>query len=151
MSEVDILKKEIVALQSQVAAIKTATNQEVREQAGTSDLQGLKEQIAELKVQVAASGVQRNQSERFFSHREELSKPSASEISRDRNGRSKHTEIRINRPRPWYCFRCGDDGHLAINCESPPNPSRVEEKRRKLRERQAEWDLQHGFATESLN
>lgn len=120
MSEVGILKKEIVALQSQVAAIKTATFQEVREQAGTSDLQELKEQIAEFKVQVAASGVQRNQPEKFLSQRENLSKPGASKISRDRNGRPKHTEIRTNRPRPWYWFLCGDDGHLAINCESPP-------------------------------
>lgn len=56
MVEVGLLKKEIAALESQVAAIKTATHQEVREQAGMSDLQELKDQIAVLKVQVAASG-----------------------------------------------------------------------------------------------
>lgn len=151
MVEVGILKKEIAALQSQVAAIKTATHQEVREQAGMSDLQELKEQIVGLKAQVAVSGAQRYQSERSLSQRENLSKPGAGESSKDRYARPKHTEIRTNRPRPWYCFRCGDDGHLAINCESPPNPSRVEEKRRKLRERQAEWDFQQGLATESLN
>lgn len=151
MSEVSILKKEIVALQSQIAAIKTATNKEVREQGMTNDLQELREQIAELKVQVVSSGAHRNRSERSFSQRDNLSRPGASEIGRDKNEKPKHTEIRTNRPRPWYCFHCGEDGHLAINCESPPNPSRVEEKRRKLRERQAEWDLQHGFATEPLN
>ncbi len=63
MVEVGILKKEIAALQSQVAAIKTATHQEVREQAGMSDLQELKEQIVGLKAQVAVSGAQRYQSE----------------------------------------------------------------------------------------
>ncbi len=59
--------------------------------------------------------------------------------------------MRSNRPRPWYCFRCGDDGHLAANCENEPDPSRVEEKRRKLKERPAEWDLRNGTASVPLN
>ena len=28
-----------------------------------------------------------------------------------------------------FCFRCGEDGHVAYNCENPPNKSLVEEKR----------------------
>uniref|UniRef100_A0A674PIW3 CCHC-type domain-containing protein n=1 Tax=Takifugu rubripes TaxID=31033 RepID=A0A674PIW3_TAKRU len=48
-----------------------------------------------------------------------------------------------SRPRPWYCFRCGEDAHLAINCGSEPNPLLVEEKRRLLREKQGQWDQQN--------
>lgn len=150
VSEVAILRKEIAGLQSQIAAFKAGAMKEGN-CTETNELAELKKHIAELKVQITASGAQRNQSERFLSQRENLSKPGARETSRDGNGKPKHTEMRTNRPRPWYCFRCGDDGHLAINCENPPNLSRVEEKKRKLRERQAEWDLQHGFTTESLN
>lgn len=30
-----------------------------------------------------------------------------------------------NKPRPWYCFQCGEDGHIATTCEDEPNPSLV--------------------------
>ncbi|KAL1256491.1 hypothetical protein QQF64_012036 [Cirrhinus molitorella] len=103
----------------------------------------MKGQLAELKVQVAASGVQRNQSERSPRWRENSCKPASRETGREGNGKPKYPEMRTNRPRPWYCFRCGEDGHLAINCENPPNSPKVEEKRQRLRERQAEWDLQN--------
>lgn len=149
--EVSTLKKEIASLQSQVAAIRTAANQEVKERAQVSELQELKGQIAELKLQVATSGAQRNRTERSPLLRDHQSRSSVRKVDGDGNGRPKYAEVSTNRPRPWYCFRCGDDGHLAINCESPPNPSRVEEKRKRLRERQADWDLQQGLATESLN
>lgn len=38
-----------------------------------------------------------------------------------------------NRPKPWFCFQCGQDGHIAPNWSSQPNPSLVEEKRRQLK------------------
>lgn len=56
-----------------------------------------------------------------------------------------------NRPRPGYCFRCGENGHLAVACDNPANPLRVEEKRRKLREQQAQWDSLHRDSSLSLN
>uniref|UniRef100_A0A8C6TK85 CCHC-type domain-containing protein n=1 Tax=Neogobius melanostomus TaxID=47308 RepID=A0A8C6TK85_9GOBI len=26
-----------------------------------------------------------------------------------------------NRPKPWYCFKCGEDGHIKPQCENEPN------------------------------
>lgn len=147
-SEADALKKEIMALQSQITAIKTSADQEVRERTEASELQQLKGQIAELKVQLATSGAQRKQ---FEKSPQQSNNPSDFGVSRERNGRQKTTELKTNRPRPWYCFRCGDDGHLAIYCKNAPNPFRVEEKRQNLREKQAEWDLRNGGATVPLN
>ncbi|XP_067313516.1 zinc finger CCHC domain-containing protein 12-like [Pseudorasbora parva] len=150
-SEVGALKKEVAALQSQVAAIRTAANQDVKERAQASELQELKGQIAELKIQVATSGTPRNQPERSSHLRNSLSRSNAREVDGRANGRPQYGEASTNRPRPWYCFRCGEDGHLANNCENPPNSLKVEEKRRKLRERQAEWDLQNKTTTVPLN
>ncbi|KAJ8379213.1 hypothetical protein AAFF_G00223250 [Aldrovandia affinis] len=48
-----------------------------------------------------------------------------------------------NRPHPWYCFNCGEDGHIATNCGNAPNSSKVDEKKRQLRDAQAKWDLQN--------
>ncbi len=55
------------------------------------------------------------------------------------------------RPRPGYCFHCGEDGHLAVHCENDPNPRRVEEKRCELRDRQAAWDLKNSSNSSHLN
>lgn len=45
-----------------------------------------------------------------------------------------------SRPRPWFCFKCGQDGHIAPNCSSQPNSSLVEEKRRQLKQKQQSWE-----------
>uniref|UniRef100_A0A674NQA0 CCHC-type domain-containing protein n=1 Tax=Takifugu rubripes TaxID=31033 RepID=A0A674NQA0_TAKRU len=34
-----------------------------------------------------------------------------------------------NRPKPWYCFQCGEDGHIVSACSNDPNPSLVAYKR----------------------
>ncbi len=151
MSEMGNLRKEIAG-QSQFAAIKADTRKEEGKHAETNELEELKTQIAELTVQVAASSAQRNQPERSPHLRSSLSRSNFNEVCRKENESTpKYTEMRSNSPQPWYCFRCGEDGHLAANCENPPDPSRVEEKRRKLKERQAEWDLQNGTASVPLN
>lgn len=48
-----------------------------------------------------------------------------------------------NRPRPWYCFRCGEDGHIKPQCDSEPNPSLVATKQRQLKEKQLVWDVEN--------
>ncbi|KAL0199310.1 hypothetical protein M9458_007850 [Cirrhinus mrigala] len=50
---------------------------------------------------------------------------------------------RSNRPKPWYCFRCGEDGHIKPQCEAEPNPSLVASKREQLREKQLSWDIEN--------
>lgn len=39
--------------------------------------------------------------------------------------------VSAKRPKPWYCFRCGEDGHIANNCNDPPksHTSQYQEKR----------------------
>lgn len=44
------------------------------------------------------------------------------------------------RPRPWYCFTCGEDGHIATTCTEEPNPDLVESKRKELKSKQRAWD-----------
>lgn len=48
-----------------------------------------------------------------------------------------------NRPKPWYCFQCGEDGHIVSTCSNDPNPPLVAEKRNQLKEKQSRWDKQN--------
>lgn len=56
-----------------------------------------------------------------------------------------------DKPRPWYCFKCGEDGHIASSCESEPNPTLVAEKRKVLREKQSQWESQYNITKPALN
>ena len=47
------------------------------------------------------------------------------------------------RPRPWYCFKCGEDGHIAPTCNDVANPSLVADKRQQLERKQRAWDKQN--------
>nr|XP_054591108.1 zinc finger CCHC domain-containing protein 18-like [Nothobranchius furzeri] len=54
------------------------------------------------------------------------------------------------RPKPGYCFQCGEDGHIASACPNDPNPSLVADKRKQLKEKQLLWDRQNN-QTQPLN
>lgn len=50
----------------------------------------------------------------------------------------------IYKPKPWYCFNCGEDGHIASCCTDTTNPRLVADKKRQLEEKQHQWEAQHG-------
>ncbi|XP_027010841.2 zinc finger CCHC domain-containing protein 12-like [Tachysurus fulvidraco] len=50
-----------------------------------------------------------------------------------------------SRPRPWYCFNCGEDGHIAPVCTDKANPALVAEKRKQLEEKQHRWETQNSL------
>ena len=44
-------------------------------------------------------------------------------------GDNTSVEWRLTKkPRPGYCFKCGEDGHMAPSCIDEPNPELVEGK-----------------------
>lgn len=55
-----------------------------------------------------------------------------------------------NKPRPWYCFQCGEDGHIRPNCDKEPNPSLFAVKKEQLREKLQKWEAQQA-STDPLN
>lgn len=50
------------------------------------------------------------------------------------------------RPKPWYCFRCGEDGHIASGCDNPPNPALVSVKRKELQKKREVWEKEENVA-----
>ncbi|KAJ8367367.1 hypothetical protein AAFF_G00320360 [Aldrovandia affinis] len=106
-----------------------------------SEISELRKQIADLQTQMATQRTSKRQPERAARSvgapiQVEAADPNASE-------RSRYGGTAANRPRPWYCFNCGEDGHIATHCGNAPNSSKVDEKKCQLRDAQAKWDLQN--------
>lgn len=68
------------------------------------------------------------------------------QIDKQEKKQVKQTPAVHSKPRPWYCFRCGEDGHIVFSCSNPPNSTLVQAKKRELREKQKAWDMQNGAA-----
>lgn len=101
---------------TQVAAVKASVTQSLNQRNPNElEIARLQRQIAELQTQSATQRVYKTYP---------MQRPH--EAGTDRNPR--RGQLGVSRPQPGYCFRCGEDGHLAINCESAANPSKVEEK-----------------------
>lgn len=143
-TEISTLKRQITDIQAQVADVRKATQEAKSDHLEATEIKALKHQLAFLQAQVSPPQVQSHQIpspafSRDFSMTARHQSP-----NKRVSGQSSSGPTANSRPRPWYCFRCGGDAHLAVNCESEPNPLLVEEKRQLLRERQRQWDQQNG-------
>ncbi|XP_062297111.1 zinc finger CCHC domain-containing protein 12-like [Scomber scombrus] len=54
-------------------------------------------------------------------------------------------------PRAWFCFKCGEDNHIAAHCSNEPNPTLVRRKNAELRERQDMFLAQQAASPFTLN
>lgn len=97
-------------------------------------------QTAELQARMATQTPNRQSENRTPSTQTKVHAVTADSDTREQ---PRYSGIRPNRPRAWYCFTCGEDAHIATNCQNAPNPPLAEEKKRKLREAQARWDQQN--------
>ncbi|KAK7905176.1 hypothetical protein WMY93_017783 [Mugilogobius chulae] len=53
-------------------------------------------------------------------------------------------------PKPGFCFRCGEDGHIKPQCVNPPNSALVSKKRKQFNEKKQRWQKQTS-SSEQLN
>ena len=54
-------------------------------------------------------------------------------------------------PRPWFCFKCGEDNHIAAHCSNEPNPTLVRKKNAELKEKQDKFLAQQAVSPFALN
>lgn len=106
----------------------------------------LASQITELQKQLAV--LTSKQSKDKSNPKMSAVKPMNKQSTGSPKGKDK---VQPARPKPGYCFRCGEEGHIATSCSNDPNPTLVAEKREQLTKRQNEWDLQYGNPKPRLN
>lgn len=107
----------------------------------------LEKEVAELRKQVAQL-VQKGKEEFKL-------EPPSSSASKETPLQSESLAVRITnsstQPRPWFCFKCGEEGHIAANCPNEPNPGLVRRKNAELRDRRSKFWAQQGNRDTSLN
>lgn len=84
------------------------------------EVEELKRQVVELQNQIASM----KPSKRYKESKPKESRSANTFPPKPNKGVSPQHDKQA-KPRPWYCFRCGEDGHIASHCEGSPNPSLV--------------------------
>lgn len=101
-------------------------------------MQQLQKQIIELQAQIAALSSPKRQTP-------VSNKPAKKKEKDKQKGKpvdkktptpkpTSETTSKTDKPKPWSCFNCGEDGHIATSCNDPPNPTLVSAKRTVKRE-----------------
>lgn len=107
-----------------------------------TEVEMLRKQIADISSQIKSMTAE--------SQKQKLPKQKAKSLAScakadtnlmKKKGSQQSPSVKLSsKPRPWYCFQCGEDGHVVSACDNEPNPSLVAAKRKQLRERQAAWE-----------
>lgn len=98
----------------------------------------IQKQIADLQAQIAA--LSHFKEEKSDKNKGAKKRAKSKEESVSEKQPTAKAVYAARRPKPWYCFRCGEDGHIATSCSNPPNPTLVDAKRKELKEKQQAWE-----------
>lgn len=116
------------------------------------EVEKLKKQVADITAQLksmTAEGQKHKlpkQKTKSFTSSE---KTEAHAVKKTSTGQQSPAVRTSNKPRPWYCFQCGEDGHVISVCDSEPNPALVAAKKKQLRERQAAWEASNSLGNQA--
>lgn len=137
-TEVTEIKRQVTMLQGQLAKQKNKQTEQSMLSSSDAVLE-LKQQVTELQSQMTKLRAQKD-----LETKTKLSKVKQTNTPFPRETPSKAKQKPPCRPKPGYCFRCSENGHVASICENDPKPSLVTDERKQLIDRQAVWDHQYG-------
>lgn len=128
-----------LTVQSSTLSVDDCTTSDDIATAAPYDSQRLEKQMAKLQAQIAS--LKASLSSRQVSAKpEKKQKPKSKAPTEERLLFSSELQPVSRKPRPWYCFKCGQDGHIAPSCSNEPNHELVEKKRRELKQKQEVWE-----------
>lgn len=149
-NETSKLEKKVNELTKQVEILsqkpKTTTHDSKpvpMQKSNQSETSKLENRIAELTKQVEKLAVSQKGSEMGESTKKDCLVVSS-------NSMRKPFKVR-GMPRAWFCFRCGEDNHIAAQCSNEPNPMLVRSKNAELKEKQERFRAQQAVSPFALN
>uniref|UniRef100_A0A8C6SWF4 CCHC-type domain-containing protein n=1 Tax=Neogobius melanostomus TaxID=47308 RepID=A0A8C6SWF4_9GOBI len=87
----------------------------------------MKEQLEKLQKQMS-----------LLLSRQQHDTPSKSQQPRPQKVTTENSGV--SKPRPGFCFKCGEDGHIAPTCSNKANPALVQRKTKAFEQRLQRWD-----------
>lgn len=114
-----------------------------------SDLETLKQQVADLSIQLNSLVSENHKTKQPKQQKARSVIPDTHGVKPKVASQHPSTFKANSRPRPWYCFQCGEDGHVVSVCDKAPNPSLVAAKKRQLKEKQAAWEASNASRSEA--
>lgn len=103
-----------------------------------SETESLRKQVAQLQVQLTEKRTQRRKKQQHKATTTVAELPTAAADIQ------VHQQVSRPEPKPWFCFKCGENGHIARQCENEPNKDLVDKKYKELKAKQQEWRAKHG-------
>lgn len=103
-------------------------------QAYIAETESLRQQVAELKLQLSTKKPKKEKKNELTSADPPRPPAPRAEAQVQQVGLTYKPQ-----PRAWFCFRCGEDGHVAKVCENQINKAAVDKKYKELKARQDEW------------
>lgn len=128
-----------LSVQSNTLSVEDYTTNDDITTTAPYDTQKLEKQMAKLQAQIASLKASLSSSQ--ASAKPGKKQKAKLKVSTERSPPpSPEPQLVSRKPRPWYCFRCGEDGHIAPSCNNEANPELVEKKRRELKQKQEAWE-----------
>lgn len=106
-------------------------------QACLSETKALRKQVADLQMQLKSSKSKKKEGREPKLVESPKVIPAKAEI--------KVQQVTSKPPKPWFCFRCGEDGHVARLCEGSINKALVDQKYKELKAKQDDWTRRNGM------
>lgn len=103
----------------------------------------LEQQIAKLQAQIASLKTSLSSNSAQSSPKTNKKTKPKSKTPAEPKSPSPSECTPERRPRPGYCFKCGQDGHIVPSCSNEPDPDLVELKRKEFRQKQQAWEQQN--------
>lgn len=113
-----------------------------------SNNENLEKQLAKLQAQMASLKASLSSISNQISNKPNKKPKSKNNAPVNPSPTSLPETKPLKKPRPGYCFRCGEDGHIVPSCSNDPNPQLVETKRKEFKQKQQAYEEQY---QQSLN
>lgn len=110
-------------------------------------LEQLTKQLADIQSQLAALTAAQS------SPKQHASSKTTSSGSEAKPGKvsARSSKTPGSKPKPGYCYQCGEDGHIKLACDNPPNPALVTLKKKQHTEKLQKWQKSNPPSGSSLN
>ncbi|XP_030595274.1 paraneoplastic antigen Ma3 homolog [Archocentrus centrarchus] len=99
----------------------------------------LQKQITDLQTQIAQLKAEKT-GQKSKRHPKGTKHKNKSQVE---SRETQQINVSMPKPKPGYCFRCGEDGHIASSCSNGHNPALVAIKRNAFKQKQREWEHHH--------